>query len=416
VKNLGKLGLLLVLLAGAVQTGFCRGDKVIPQVVDGPGWATKFDLTNVSSAEPISKMRLSFFKSDGTKWSLKTNLGTGTDFTLSLQPRQTLRVETLGGGNQVIAGYAVIYDEETRNTEYSEDFVLGISIFYVVSTGSGVVDTVTVSVPQPTGAANAPMQMDDANGIYSGLAIVDWSKFTTNRVSITLYSEDGTPYGTTQTISLGSGKHQWSGFLDNTDLFPTLKQFKGMAQITADGPIALLSLLQTRAADGSPQYSTLVPVDKEALRRNTHMVFLQSSIDASSYMPIDFDGFAADYFRNLDGTEGYSTDIMYEYNAPNQTDRFLKPYNGAAIASIGYQDSGTFDALDLPTLKNLAYTTTGTIDLSDGRNTSLYTGFTFAVRTDIGNYAKVRILRIIDTVDGTHLNNRDLVLEVCIYK
>jgi hypothetical protein len=417
VKNLGKLLFLLAWFAGVVQTGFSRGDKIIPQVVDGPGWATKFDLTNISSVETISKMRLSFFKNDGTKWSLQTNRGTGTDFVLNLQARQTLRIETLGSGSQVIAGYAVIYDEETKNTEYSEDFVLGISVFYVYSTSSGVADTVTVSVPQPTAAANAPMEMNDSKGVYSGLAFVDWSG-APNTVSIDLYSENGIKYGSTKIIQLDP-RQQWSGYLDDSDLFPELKSFKGMAQITSLGPIAMLALLQTRAADGSPQYSTLVPVDRESLRRNSHMVLLQASTDNNPYMPIDFDSFAVDYFRTTGDpsvdTESWSWDIEYRYNSSDRTNRYLRPFNGAALSSIGYSDASAFDQISLPDLKALTYTTRD-ISLS---GSALYTGYAFAVRTDIGNYAKVRILRIIDTTDspnGIDLYNKDLVLEVCIYK
>jgi len=420
VKNLVKLAFLVVLLIGSVQTGFSRGDKVIPQVVDGPGWSTKFDLTNISSAQRITKMRLAFYTSTGTPWTLPTNRGNGSELTLTLEPRQTIRVETLGGGSTVNAGYAIIYDEETLNSDYSEDFVLGISVFYQVSIGSGVADTVTVSVPQPTAAANAPMQMDDANGIYSGLAIVNLSG-TANEITVNLYpAAGGNPPQYTNAsnpLRLPAGK-QWAGYLDHPDLFPALKQYKGTAQITSLGPIALLGLLQTRAANGGPQYSTLVPVDREALRRNTHMVMLQASTDDHPYMPIDFDIFAVDYFRqtgDTGDTESYSWDLEYRYDSANQTSRWLEAWNGAAISSLGVKDGAAFDQISVTDLKDLAYSTSATIDLSD-RSSSLVTGFTFAVHTDVGNYAKVRIVRIIETVDGTHANNRDLVFEVCIYK
>ena len=42
------------------------------------------------------------------------------------------------------AGYAVIYDEESGNSEFSEDYVLGISVFYVLSNGSEVGDTLSL--------------------------------------------------------------------------------------------------------------------------------------------------------------------------------------------------------------------------------------------------------------------------------
>jgi hypothetical protein len=420
VKNLGKLLFLLALLAGAVQTGFCRGDKVIPQVVDGPNWKTKFDITNLGSRARISSMRVSFFKADGTPWNLRTNLFSGTDFTLDMAPRQTIRLETLGQGSQVTAGYVIIYDEESGNSEYSDDYVLGISVFYEYSTVSGIADTVTVSVPQPTAAANAPMQMDASKGIYSGLAIVNCANVS-NSVKVDLYSGNTGQFYGTITFSLNP-KEQWSGYLDNQKLFPGLSSFKGMAQITSSNPIALLALLETRAGDGNPQYSTLAPVDREALRRNTQMVFLQASDDSNPYMPLDLDGFVADYWRTIGlsgDTESYSWDLEYIYAAPDGTNRSIKPVseNGVGIASLGNRNSNTFDAISLPELKALTYSKTASINLSNGTGTSLYTGFTFAVHTDLGNYAKVRIVRIIDTQDGTYyVNNKDLILEVCIYK
>ncbi len=421
MKNLLKLLFVVAFLSGAVQMAFSRGDKVIPQVVDGPGWATKFDLTNVSSAVPIDKtMRLSFYKKDGTKWSLQTNQGTGSDFDVSLGPRQTLRVETSGASSTLTEGYVVISDNASDNSEYSEDYVLGISVFYTFSTGSTVADTVTVSAPRPTAAATVPVQMDDTKGIYSGMVFLNWAG-AANAITVDLYPSDtaGVSPQFTKTLNLDANK-QWSGFLDNTDLFPALKgqTFKGLAEITATGPVVLLGLLQTRGINDAPQYSTLVPVDKEALRSNSYMVLLQASDDAHPYMPLDVDGLVVDYFRNADGTEGYSWDLEYRYNAPDTTDRYLEPFNGAGLASLGTYNDVNFDAISLPTLKSLNYNTSSgqVIDLS---GSNLTVGFTFAIRTDIGNYAKARIARIIDTTDtstGTPRQNEDIVLEVYVYR
>jgi len=60
VRSLVKLALAVVLLAGVVRMGFCRGDKIIPQLADGPGLVTRFGLVNVRSAPVIINMRLVF--------------------------------------------------------------------------------------------------------------------------------------------------------------------------------------------------------------------------------------------------------------------------------------------------------------------------------------------------------------------
>src|SRR5512147_3229830 len=71
MKTLLRLVLAIGLFTGAVRMGFSRGDKIIPQVVDGPGWMTKFDLTNVSTQARIQNMKLSFYKNDGSHWTLQ---------------------------------------------------------------------------------------------------------------------------------------------------------------------------------------------------------------------------------------------------------------------------------------------------------------------------------------------------------
>lgn len=414
MKTLSKFLFCMVLLSGAVPAGFARGDKLIPQVVDGPGWNTYFDLTNVSPEVPINgTMRLSFFKSDGSPWSLETNLGTKSSFDLNLAPRQTLRVETRGGP-QLTAGYAVIFDQEPLNSEYSEDYVLGISVFYVYSENSVPVDTVTVSVPQPTAVAMAPVEVSASADINSGIVIANWAG-EENAVTLRLYHENGTQFGGDRevTFTLQPGQ-QRSAYLNEQVLFGELanQNFKGMMEVIATGPVALLGLRQTTAVTGF-QFATLVPVDKESLRRNTNMVLLQASDDDNPFMPLDIDNFTVDYFRTTDGTEKYPWDLEYRYVPPNSEARYLEAKNNAGIVSIGFRDNGEFDSISLPQLKALNYQKNGRIDLPDTILNRI--GFTFAVKTDIGNYAKVRIVRVVDTNDDPFFN-KDLVLEVTVYK
>jgi hypothetical protein len=418
VKSLVKLIFCVALFFVSIQVGFSRGDKIIPQVVDGPGWATKFDLTNVSTSSAgniVGTMRLAFYHNNGTPWTLQTSVGTGSSFTLTIGARQTLRVETLSATQPVAGGYAIIYDEEAQNSEYSEDFVLGISVFYVVLDGSKVVDTVTVSVPQPTALAKIPVEMNDTQGIYSGLAVANWAG-ASNVIKIDLYSSSGASSGSVS-FTLSSGE-QRAKFFDDSTLFPSLKSFKGMAEITADGPIALLGLLQTRAGDNTPRYSTLVPVDMESLRRNSYMVLLQADTDLNPFMPLDLDAMVSDFYRVTGNPDGYSWDLEYRYgstsNPSDTSTRYLQAYNGTAIVSLGTYADAPFDALSLPDLKGVTYTANNSINLTGDSN--LYVNRTFAVRTDLRNYAKMRIFRIIDTTDPDSRPLRDIVLEVVVYR
>jgi hypothetical protein len=429
VKSLVKLIFCLALFFVPIQFGFSRGDKVIPQIVDGPGWITKFDLTNVSTntaGNIAGTFRLAFFHNDGTPWTLQVkDFGAANSFSLTIGARQTLRIETLGTTQPVTGGYAIIYDEEPQNSAFSEDFVLGISVFYVVLNGSSVADTVTVTVAQPTAVAKMPVEMNDGQGTYSGLAIVNRSG-ASNPIRVDLYSSNwvggppDNPPDYTATFNLASNE-QKAMFFDNASnptLFPNLKSFKGMAEITAIGPFALLGLLQTRAGDFTPRYSTLVPVDMESLRRNSYMALLQADIPLPNMtngyiMPLDLDNMVSDFYRVTGNPDGYSWDLEYRYDAPDTTSRYLQAFNGAAIVSLGTYDAAGFDAISLPTLKAVSYTANNIVNLSLNPDNDLLR--TFAVRTDLGNYAKFRIFRTVNTT----INSQpyvDLVLEVVIYR
>ena len=207
---------------------------------------------------------------------------------------------------------------------------------------------------------------------------------------------------------------QRSEFLDE-NLFPDLKTktFKGMAEITANGPVAILGLLQAASANGV-QFSTLAALDKESLRRDTYMVLLQAPANTTPDMPLDIDGFTASYQRLGGGTQTYPWDLTYTYNSPAIANRRLQPWNGAVIAPLGLKNDNDFDSVSLPYLKGLSTYSANSVDLS-GSNLQLY--LSFAVRTDLGNYAKMRIIRIIDTtIEGLPGLYQDLVLEVYIFK
>src|SRR5262245_56744160 len=114
-----------LLVAGAVLIAavpaLAHGDIVVPQVADGLGadgtrYKTKFDIVNLSQLEKITKVKLIFSRQDGTAWSLGTNQGTGSEFTLSLGPLQTIRIET-NGTPALTSGYAIV-----RNTEITSVF------------------------------------------------------------------------------------------------------------------------------------------------------------------------------------------------------------------------------------------------------------------------------------------------------
>jgi hypothetical protein len=163
----------------------------------------------------------------------------------------------------------------------------------------------------------------------------------------------------------------------------------------------------------NPQYTLLVPVDREALRGNSYLVLLQAQDDEHPYMPLDIDRFTSDFYRTKGGTEAYSWDLEYWYNQPDTESRFLRPVNSARIVSLELRDDIAFDEISLLDLKTTTNYSTNDLDISTPSLTQ-----TFAIRTDLGNYAKARIIRIIDTVgvDPDTRHYQDLVLEVVVYR
>ncbi len=408
--------IVLAVLLQAIP-GYARGDKVIPQVADGGGIRTKFDLTNVSPSATIANFRLRFYAADGNPWTVNTTLGPGSDFALNIAPRQILRVETLGTTSPAISGYAVIEDNEPNNyrpgttSVYSMDYVLGISVYYEISTSRGVVDTVSVPVSRPTALGTFPVEYTRAKGICTGIAVVNLTD-STNQVRISLYPS-GTGAAAEFTLDLAAREHRAEFFHQN--MFPALlnQDFKGIAEFKADGPLAILALLQTNSYSGDVRYATLVATDREALRRHSYMYVPEPGYigSVSNTMPVDVDNFVVDFFR-VGGEESYPWDFVYE--ATDRTTRQLKPVNSAAFAPLGLKTDAEIDAVSLPQLRSLTYTA-DPIDMSDGKP-GLQTWYSFAVRTEIGNFAKVRLVSTKASVDSEGNPFVDLMFEATVYR
>jgi len=153
------------------------------------------------------------------------------------------------------------------------------------------------------------------------------------------------------------------------------------------------------------QFATLVPALLDSLRRNT-FTYLRQGFALNADLPV------VDYFfGELDtlppGYDDSTWDVRYE--TQSGTARRLAPRNGAMIAAVGPRNATDFDALTLEQIQGLSYTT-NPVDMSDNSQ-SLAPQFAFAIRTDLGRFAKVRIADVITS--GT---NRDLALEIFVYK
>jgi hypothetical protein len=400
------------LMIALAAPAFAHGDKVIPQVADGvnPGdgtvFRTKFDITNLDPSNTLSKVTLLFRQQDGKDWTVATNLGTGSQIPLNLGPRQTVRIETLGTAS-LKAGYAIVRNLE-NTTAVPDDYDVAITVFFEIARGGAVIDTISVPVGQPTAYWTFPVQTEISQNLVTGFAIVNLADNSIS-VKLDLFQAGATPssaatFYDTFTLTLNK-KEQRAVYLNQ--LFPSLSSFRGTLEAESfdtdvtEGrvtkPVAVVALLQTPTPTGL-QYATMVPTYFDYLVRNSAVLLVQG-------YPLDADMTVSDYLAE----DSRPWDILFEYSSSNSAQRALAAQNGASLATIGSRDPTAFDSLSLTDLRALTYTLES-IDMSDG-SSNLQTDFTFAVKTNLGRYAKIRISRVI--TEGTA---RNLGLEAYVYR
>lgn len=409
-------GVLAVFLGLATALpAWAHGDRVIPQVADGTGadgtqFRTKFDITNLGpyQAQQITKVSVLFFNTDGLPWTIAYRLdgtqGSGSSIPLTLNALETVRIETLGTSPSLKSGYAVVRNLD-KTSYFPEDYEVSVTVYYEVLQGGRVIDTVSVPTGQPTYAFMVPVETRASQNLFSGLSLVNLSS-SSNPVKLQLYraqpprDSNGLALPDQETTVTLEADRQSVGFL-GVAFFPTATDFKGMLFGLSDGPVAVLALLQTPTPTGV-QYATLVPAYRDYLRRNSFMYMQQG-------YPLDADQIVSDYFLNTDDQDPW--DLLYETPNPgNPLVRRFTPQQGARFAVIGVvQTNDQFDTIGIETLRGLDYTS-DSIDMSEN-SPNLVQGFTFAIRTGLGRYAKVRVYGIIQVG-----NERDLQLQVYVYR
>ncbi len=426
--------LVLALPLLATIPAHAQGDRVLAQVADGIGsdgtqFITKLRITNLGpdQSTEIKNLKVMFFQQNGTPWTLTTNLSPtpASQFPLDIGSYQTLALNTSGTAT-LASGYAIVRNTDSQS-KYAEDYQVALTAFYEIRKGGLVIDTISVPISQPTMSFNLPVEIDNPTQLYTGFAIVNLSNIA-NGVTLQLFqatspSSSEAPAAGTQKITLNPNE-QRAVYL-YPSIFPSAAAFKGALQGFSEQPVAILGLLQTLTTPGSFQYATLVPAYIDSLRRNTN-VYLREGYS------FDADLGVSDYYWNQDEIKNsdWEADVTLPwdllYERQSDTQRRLTPLftaydgahdSGARFAVVGQKATADFDNLSIQDLQALTYTN-NPIDLSNS-SPNLPTGggdspfFTFAVKTGLGRYAKVRIVEAITFSNSTDV---DLVLEVFTFK
>jgi hypothetical protein len=401
--------LLAMILCGTVPA-FARGDRIITHLVngigpDGTGYRTKIDIVNLGPYQEdgslsLANTKIYFYQDNGLPWNIATNLGTGSQFAINLRSAATMRIETSAQG-AVAGGYAIIRSIE-QTTAYPEDYEIGVTAYYEVFTAGKVVDAVSIPIGQPTVSCIFPVENKAADNLLTGLAVLNLAEMP-NTVTLQLVGENGKKQGAAAKMFLqgtAGAQSQLKRAVFLNQLFPGTETFKGSVYCSATGPVSILALLQSQVSLQSGtmlQYATLVPSYLDALRRNTFMYLPQG-------FPLDADIPVVDYMNNTGDPTPW--DLLYEASPT----RRLTVQSGASFAPIGVKDDSDFDRITLEYLRGLSYDQ-NPIDVG-----SVRLGYTFAVRTSLGHYSKIRITDRIQVSFQSGTSAQDLALEIYVYK
>jgi len=414
------LAIILLPFLRAVPA-LASGDKIVPHVVNGllgdQKLRTKFDITNLGpdTATPITKVKVLFKTTTGAPWLIETDQGTVTEVALNLGALQTIRITTLGNGAYT-QGYAIVRNLE-GTTPYVEDYEVAITVYYEVLSGSNIIETVSVPLGQQTVSFGFPVEIDtsDKSKTNTGFAIADLSG-AQNVINLQLYQgtsptqQNPNPASTLAgetSVSLLANEKQ-ARMLYETTLFPTAGKFKGMLFGQSQGPVAILGLLVTPVPTGF-QYATMAPAYIDSLRRNT-MMYLPQGYALDADLPV------VDYLHSesddYDFYLEYTWDLLFQTLDTSGAGRWLAPQPGATVSIIGIKDGSQFDGLTQEYLRGLTYTPNN-IDMTNGTSSRLAVGFTFAIKTGLGRYVKVRVRDYVGYSDSNYI---DLMLEIFVYK
>ncbi len=411
----------LVLSFCCQVTAMAQGDKVLTQVADGTGtdgtqFITRLKITNLGPTQSteITRLKVMFFRQDGKPWPVATNLGTASEFPLNLGAYQTVGIRTSGVTPALTSGYAIIRNTEGA-TVYAEDYQVAITAYYEVRKGGSIIDTISVPVSDPTLSFVMPVEIDAEGNLFTAFAVVNLTSGA-NTLRMQLFRESAPSSGPASdggsaTVTLNPSE-QRALFL-YPGIFPSAASVTGMLKANADGPVAILALLQSPTPAGV-QYASIVPSYLDALRRNTYAYLrLRYSLDA--------DRCISDYWWDQDQIHGpgFEPDVTLPWDLlfeeQSNTTRHLTPQGGARLAVIGPRTGDQFDQdVTLPYLQGLSYGS-NPIDMSDGSpNLTLdpvLGNFCLAVKTGLGRYVKLRVSKVITSEYG-----KDLLLEVFVYR
>ncbi len=238
-----KLPIFLVLALG-VFPAYAQRYTVFPQFATGEGWSTDVFLGNQGSSS-VSGIIVSFWASAGTPVSVTTNLGTGSNFNVSLSPgaSQTIRVSSSGS---LSVGYVVLRLPISAPVTATEVFRY--------KPGETVLAELGVPMQSPGTSFAFPAEVDSAREINTGVAFANPTYDSGNAQAqtfiVNLIRADGTLQQTAR-VAVKAGEHK-PVFLNEPTLFGAgLDNFSGLISVSGATRFGVLALRQDKGAYGT---------------------------------------------------------------------------------------------------------------------------------------------------------------------
>ncbi len=259
-----KIVVCLAVLVSCVGGAYPQAVAYLPQVGNGTAGGTTLKTTFIvfnPTDNPVQvKLRLT---NDAGQPFLITmaDVGTTDEFNLSLAPGETRLLQSEGSGS-VAAGAARV----------ESAVPVGVSAIFSLYDGQNFRTEAGFGTSEPL--TNFFVPVDTSGSFNTGLALFNPGTAEAS-LTFTLRNADGT-VADTRTQTLGAGQHVARFVVGEGELFPTVSNFRGSAEVSSTQPLSAATLRQ----NANPlSYTSLPVVSKTSTATSFNLPQVANGVD-----------------------------------------------------------------------------------------------------------------------------------------
>jgi hypothetical protein len=259
MKTLAALTLML-LAAGSAAADV----QYLPHVVVGGGYITTLNVTSLVP-DQADWIVIHFYKENGSRWTVPSNLGNFDRLDLWTGPLQTQVVVLSSQSGVIESGWAMLVSPGP----------VALAAAYSATVDSAPVATAGVLPAQADVLNILPVSIDAGAGRDTGVALVNPST-TGGDATFELVDADGHTVDT-RTVAVPA-KGKFAGLLSGAALFPAVTALEGFLKITAVQPLAAAALRTEGAL-----FSALPAVHDILPWRNSHTIYVNPLLGSDHF-------------------------------------------------------------------------------------------------------------------------------------